>query len=186
MQIGFYFDQTRCTGCSSCRVACKDWNDIPEGTENWMKVSCKEEGTCPDVQVSYMANTCWHCIDPVCMPVCPSGAIRKRPEDGIVIVDADACIGKSQCGAKCLKACPYNAPQFGAGDNAKMGKCNFCLDRFEQGKVPDCVEACPTRALDAGKLDELEKKYGTAKQAQGFKYSHRTKPAVVLKGKKAL
>ena len=38
MQIGFYFDQTRCTGCSACRVACKDWNDMPAGPENWMRV----------------------------------------------------------------------------------------------------------------------------------------------------
>lgn len=183
MQIGFYFDQTRCTGCNSCRVACKDWNDIPAGPENWMQVGYMEQGICPDVQVSYMVNTCWHCIDPVCMPVCPADAIYKRTEDGIVLVNTNECIGKADCGSKCLKACPYSAPQFGKEDNAKMGKCNFCIDRVEQGKVPDCVEACPTRALDAGSLEELESKYGMSRTALGFKYSKRTKPSVVLKGK---
>jgi hypothetical protein len=49
MQVGFYFDQTRCTGCSACRVACKDWNDIPAGPENWMNVHYSEKGKCPDM-----------------------------------------------------------------------------------------------------------------------------------------
>ncbi|MDX2511660.1 MAG: 4Fe-4S dicluster domain-containing protein [Desulfobacterales bacterium] len=183
-QIGFYFDQTRCIGCNSCRVACKDWNDVPAGPECWMQVHHMEKGKCPDVSVSYMVHACWHCIDPVCVTVCPASAITKRESDGIVVVDSDACVGNVECDAKCLKACPYNAPQFGPEEGAKMRKCNFCLDRFEQGKLPDCIEACPTRALDAGELKDLEKKYGTLKEAQGFKYSKRTKPALVLKGKK--
>ncbi|MFX1457608.1 MAG: 4Fe-4S dicluster domain-containing protein, partial [Promethearchaeota archaeon] len=37
-QMGFYFDQTRCTGCFTCSVACKDWNDIKAGPENWMRI----------------------------------------------------------------------------------------------------------------------------------------------------
>jgi anaerobic dimethyl sulfoxide reductase subunit B (iron-sulfur subunit) len=64
-----------------------------------------------------------------------------------------------------------------------MRKCNFCLDRHLEGRLPDCVEACPVRALDAGSLEELEKKYGSNKEAIDFKYSTRTKPAVVLKTK---
>ena len=61
-----------------------------------------------------------------------------------------------------------------------MGKCHFCVDRWEAGKVPDCVEACPVHALDAGSLDELEKKYGKIRDVDGFKYSTRPKPAVVF------
>ena len=64
-----------------------------------------------------------------------------------------------------------------------MRKCNFCVDRWEAGKVPDCVEACPVRALDAGLLEELEQKYGDIREAEGFKYSKRTQPAVVFKPK---
>ena len=64
-----------------------------------------------------------------------------------------------------------------------MRKCNFCLGRHLDGKLPDCIEACPVRALDAGPLAELEEKYGTNKEAVDFKYSKRTKPAVVLKSK---
>jgi anaerobic dimethyl sulfoxide reductase subunit B (iron-sulfur subunit) len=66
-----------------------------------------------------------------------------------------------------------------------MRKCNYCLDRHLEGKLPDCIEACPVRALDAGPLEELEKRYGTNIEAEGFKYSKRTRPAVVIKPKRA-
>jgi anaerobic dimethyl sulfoxide reductase subunit B (iron-sulfur subunit) len=112
------------------------------------------------------------------------GAITKRQEDGIVVVHSDACLGNEACDEKCLKACPYGAPQFGPDKGSKMGKCNFCLDRWIRGKLPNCVEACPVRALDAGPLDELERRYGTEREAEGFRYSRRTKPAVVIKPKK--
>jgi anaerobic dimethyl sulfoxide reductase subunit B (iron-sulfur subunit) len=113
MQVGFYFDQTRCTGCSACRVACKDWNDIPAGPENWMRVLYTEKGKFPKPFVSYMIAPCWHCVEPVCAAACPVDAITKREEDGIVLVDSDACLGSEECDVKCLKACPYDAPQFG-------------------------------------------------------------------------
>jgi anaerobic dimethyl sulfoxide reductase subunit B (iron-sulfur subunit) len=184
MQMGFYFDQTRCTGCSACRVACKDWHDIPAGPENWMRILYREKGKFPNVFVAYMIAPCWHCLEPVCIPACPAGAIVKREADGIVIVDSEACLGKDECGGKCLRACPYGAPQFGPETGAKMRKCNYCLDRHNQGKMPNCIEACPTRALDAGPLRELEKRYGTGKEAEGFNYPLTTKPAVVIKPKR--
>ena len=113
MQIGFYFDQTRCTGCSACRVACKDWNDIPAGPENWMRVLYTEKGKFPKPFVSYMIAPCWHCAEPVCAAACPVDAIEKREADGIVLVDSQICVGNEECDEKCLKACPYDAPQFG-------------------------------------------------------------------------
>ncbi len=183
MQVGFYFNQTRCTGCGACQVACKDWNDLPAGPEKWISVLYTERGTFPDVFVSYLIAPCWHCEDPVCIPACPVNAISKRGEDGIVIVDSDACIGNEKCDVKCLKACPYDAPQFGQAPGAKMRKCNFCIDRWENGNLPVCVEACPTRAMDAGPLEELKARYGDVKDAEAFTYSNRVKPSVVFKKK---
>jgi anaerobic dimethyl sulfoxide reductase subunit B (iron-sulfur subunit) len=183
MQIGFFFDQTRCTGCSACRVACKDWHDISAGPENWMRILYMEKGKFPDVFVSYRVAPCWHCLDPVCIPACPVDAITKRKDDGIVLVESETCLGNMECDEKCHKACPYDAPQFGPEKGAKMRKCNFCMDRFIQGKLPTCIEACPVRALDAGLLVDLEKKYGGIKAVEGFKYAERIKPAVVFKPK---
>jgi anaerobic dimethyl sulfoxide reductase subunit B (iron-sulfur subunit) len=130
-----------------------------------------------------MIAPCWHCAEPLCAAACPVDAIAKRAEDGIVLVDSEVCLGNAECNLKCLKACPYDAPQIGPENNAKMHKCNFCLDRHLVGKLPDCIEACPVRALDAGPLAELEKKYGSNKEAVDFKYSQRAKPAVVIKAK---
>lgn len=183
MQVGFYFDQTRCMGCFACAVACKDWHDIPAGSEKWMRIKYHETGKFPDVFVSYLINPCYHCEDPVCIPVCPVGAITKRKEDGIVIVDSEKCIGNEECDSKCLKACPYDSPQFGSQKGAKMRKCNYCIDRFSEGKLPTCIEACRTHALDAGSLDDLKKKYGTIQETDNFVYSTRTKPAIVFKPK---
>jgi anaerobic dimethyl sulfoxide reductase subunit B (iron-sulfur subunit) len=116
------------------------------------------------------------------MAACPAGAITKRKEDGIVIVDQAKCLGKDQCDL-CLQACPYGAPQFGAEPNAKMQMCNFCLDRLKEGKKPICVAGCPMRALDAGPIDELRAQYGDKTEAVAFTYSPDLKPSVVFKPK---
>lgn len=118
MQLGFFFDQTRCTGCYTCQVACKDWHDIPAGPASWMKVTHVEEGKFPHLFAAYLVNPCYHCADPPCIPVCPAEAISKREEDGVVIVDREKCKEAARCGiiknmasqlekeAPCKIACP--------------------------------------------------------------------------------
>ena len=61
-------------------------------------------------------------IEPACVAACPANAIAKCLEDGIVTVGCEACLGQD-ARVGCLDACPYDAPQFGAEGNAKMGKC---------------------------------------------------------------
>jgi anaerobic dimethyl sulfoxide reductase subunit B (iron-sulfur subunit) len=182
MQLGFYFDQTRCIGCFTCCIACKDWHDIPAGPAHWLRVTEIEEGKFPAVFVAYLSTPCYHCEDPACMESCPVDAINKRIEDGIVVVDREVCLGESDCGA-CKDACPYSAPQFGAEDNGKMQKCDFCLERWQEGRKPVCIEACPMRALDAGPREELKGRYGQTKAAAGFVYTDEVKPSVVFKDK---
>jgi anaerobic dimethyl sulfoxide reductase subunit B (iron-sulfur subunit) len=174
-QYGFYFNQTRCIGCFTCSVACKDWHDIPAGPVNWRRVDLLERGTFPDLFVIYTSIACNHCAEPPCVKVCPEKAITKRESDGIVVVDQEKCLGNKECNIRCLNACPWKAPQFGPEDNAKMQKCDLCLDRLEQGKAPICVEACPMYALDAGPIEELQKKYGDIRDGEKFK------PSLLLK-----
>jgi len=183
-QMGFYFDQTRCTGCYTCLVACKDWYDIDPKEVNYMRVSSVERGQFPDLFVAYLASPCWHCTEAPCIKACPSGAIYKREKDGVVMVDRDLCLGKEACPEKCKKACPWDAPQFGPRVDAKMEKCQLCYDRLEEGKKPICVEACPLFALDAGPLEELRRKYGDVQKAEGFKSMKRFQPSVIFKPKK--
>ena len=150
MQYGFYFDAGRCIGCNSCVVACKDWNDTSPGGEIfWRRVTTVETGECPNVRLSNQSRSCMHCGKPACEAVCPSGAITKRLDKGIVLVDSEKCIGCRSCS----KACPFGVPQYGA--DGKMQKCNLCLDKVKQGKVPACAAACTGEALFAGVLQEL-------------------------------
>ena len=183
MQMGFYLDQTRCTGCYTCVVACKDWHDIPAGPASWMRVTTIERGRYPNPFLAYLPSLCYHCAEPSCIQACPVNAISKREEDGIVVVDREACLGKDNCDL-CLEACPYNAPQFGAEENAKMQKCDLCIERWAEGKKPICVDACPMRALDSGPMEELRAMYGDIKEADGFVYSEDLAPSVIFKPKK--
>lgn len=148
MPLIFHFDPARCSGCYTCVVACKDWHDIPPGPVFWRRLIIKEEGVYPELRVSFLAIACEHCAAPACLAACPAGAIAKQP-NGIVSVNRELCLGKDECGA-CLLACPFDAPQFGAETNARMQKCDLCAERWQAGRKPVCVEACPMRALDAG------------------------------------
>ena len=185
MQMGFYFDQTRCTGCFACIVACKDWNDIDAGPASWRKVKTIEKGEYPDLFVAFLSTACYHCAEPACVSACPVSAISKRELDGVVIVDRQACLGKGNCDM-CLQACPYDAPQFGAEEDAKIQKCHFCLDRLAENKKPACVDACPMQALDAGPMEELKAKYGDIRDAEGFVYSEKLMPSIAFKPKKEM
>ncbi len=98
MQLGFHFDQNRCTGCFACAIACKDWHDVPAGPARWMRLLYQEEGRFPDLFVSHMATPCYHCAEPVCAFVCPNEAVSKRDEDGIVVIDRDKCREEKTCG----------------------------------------------------------------------------------------
>lgn len=97
-QIGFFFDQTRCTGCHTCSVSCKDWHDVPAGPARLMRILKTEEGRFPDLFVSYTIAPCYHCADPVCLAICPNDAISKREKDGIVVVEREKCRGQQPCG----------------------------------------------------------------------------------------
>lgn len=180
-QMGIYFDQTRCTGCYACVIACKDHYDTPAGTGGRMRVTCIERGKFPDLFAAYLAFACGHCENPPCIQSCPESAIYKRGLDGMVIVDSDKCAGRDACPEKCLKACPWDAPGFGPEPEAKMYKCDLCAERLDQGKRPVCEEACPMFALEIAPLKELRQKYGDFPEAEGFKYLKRSGPAVVFK-----
>ncbi len=64
MNRGFYFDQSRCTGCFTCVIACKDWHEYEMGAEPeaWIIVSSVEQGKYPDISVTHLARQCYHCV----------------------------------------------------------------------------------------------------------------------------
>lgn len=147
-QYGFLVEPENCVACKACEIACKKRNKLGKGTR-FRTVTSLEKGVFPDVTVANSSLSCMHCGKPLCAAVCPVGAIQKRAEDGIVVVDEARCIG---CHA-CLSGCPFGVPQYRA--NGTMVKCDLCLDRKELGLEPACARTCFYHALHAGSLSEL-------------------------------
>ena len=177
-QYGFFIDQSRCIGCNSCVIACKQWQDIPPGPIKWMRVYQWETGLFPDTRLHILPIMCFHCENAVCVKACPNGAIYKEEKYGAVLMDSQKCRGAR----KCWQACPYGTPQYeGDGIDKKMSKCNMCIDRLNQGLKPICVMSCSMRALEFGVLDELIKKYGNLKRLEEMPKETITRPAVVFK-----
>ena len=88
----------------------------------------------------FLPRICEHCLNPSCMAACPSGAIYKRAEDGIVLVDQDKCRGWRQC----ITGCPYKKMYFNHR-SGKAEKCHFCYPRIEVGLPTVCSETCVGR-----------------------------------------
>lgn len=162
-QYAFHFDGTRCTGCKTCVFACKDKYDLEIGTayrrvyEYTGGETKSDENGCFTTScfTYYVSLSCNHCDDPACANVCPTGAMHKDAETGLVTVDSGKCIG---CGY-CHMACPYNAPQVDRQKGYSV-KCDGCADYIAQGEKPACVMACPARALDMGPVEDMIKHGG--------------------------
>lgn len=164
MQLGFVHNNIECIGCRACEIACKDKNGLDAGPR-FRRVAYVEGGTFPDVFAYKVNMSCNHCAEPACLPTCPTGAIYKRKNDGIVDIDSTLCIGCRRCEA----ACPYGAPQFIPDQNI-VSKCNMCVDEIDAGRKPYCVMACMMRVLDIGDIDKLrEGTLQTTAYAEGAK-----------------
>jgi phenylacetyl-CoA:acceptor oxidoreductase subunit 1 len=181
MRWGMVIDLRRCVGCQTCTIACKQEHALPAGVE-WRFVADCEIGTYPDVRRIFLPMQCMHCADPPCVPVCPTGASRRRA-DGIVWVAYETCVG---CGY-CAVACPYHArhlihradgyfaeptpPERLLAQPDRQGvmtKCTFCKDRVDEGlarglrpgidpeATPMCAVACIAGAILFGDLDDPE------------------------------
>ena len=88
----------------------------------------------------HLPRICEHCLNPACVSACPSGAMYKREEDGIVLVDQDRCRGWRMC----VSACPYKKVYLNH-HTGKAEKCTFCFPRIENGQPTVCAETCVGR-----------------------------------------
>src|SRR5512138_1813591 len=111
------------------------------------------------VVFNYLPRICNHCLNPACVAACPSGAIYKRGEDGIVLVDQKRCRGWRAC----VAACPYKKV-FYNWQTGKSEKCILCFPRLETGQAPACFHSCVGRIrylgillYDADRIEEIAK-----------------------------
>ena len=179
-KLGLAIDLDTCVGCHACVISCKEWNTSNYGTplSDMDAYGANPSGTFlnrvhtyevelekDNYKVVHFPKSCLHCDEAPCVTVCPTGASYKREEDGIVLVNEDACIG---CGL-CAWACPYGAREMDANAGV-MKKCTLCVDRIynenipEDDRQPACVRACPTNARHFG--DFLDPDSDVAKLAE--------------------
>lgn len=181
-QLGFYINQSICTGCKACQIACKDKNNNKVGI-NFRRVSTFENGTAKLVNGVFVQTvenyavsiSCNHCDEPKCVKACPTGAMNKDSETGVVSVDHTVCVGCKYC----TWNCPYGAPQYN-DELGMMTKCDMCMDLQQNQEQPACVNACPMGAIEVGDIEELRKKYGSINVVEGLPNPNITKPNIVI------
>ncbi|MFD6219514.1 nitrate reductase subunit beta [Nocardia asteroides] len=114
--------------------------EIVPGDPVLAKVSEKVKLDLEQTFMFYLPRICEHCLNPACVASCPSGAMYKRSEDGIVLVDQDRCRGWRMC----VSGCPYKKVYFNH-KTGKAEKCTFCYPRVEVGLPTVCAETCVGR-----------------------------------------
>ena len=153
-------------------MACEAVNDIGPG-KKWMRVVEIWGGVYPNITRAFFTLACMHCGKATCIKACPAGAISKRDDDGIVVVDRDKCIGRDGC-RECFSVCPYGVPQFSEEGIVEM--CDFCTGIDIE---PACMAWCPTEALKVGALDDLLE-IGKGKRSK--RMGGPTEPSVIIAG----
>lgn len=124
-------------------------------------------GDFPNSYYFYLPRICNHCSNPGCLAACPRGAIFKRDQDGIVLVDHERCEGLRYC----IAGCPYKKIYFNP-KLFKSEKCIFCFPRIEKGLPPACAHQCVGRIRFVGYLDDED--------SQVYKLVHKYKVALPL------
>ena len=161
-------DITLCIGCRRCEGACNTVNDLPTPERPFTDLTVLEKqrrttsktytvvnqnpgnGSGP----LFVKNQCNHCLEPACASACFVKAFTKTKE-GAVVYDASVCVGCRYC----MVACPFEIPtyEYDSAFSPRIMKCTMCHPRVLEGKLPGCVESCPTEALVFGKRDDLLK-----------------------------
>ena len=174
--MGMLYDATLCVGCKACVSMCKEVNEMPpeidgddlawdsardlsDKTLNVIKVYTEGEGKIKDTEIngySFEKRSCMHCVDPGCVSVCPTTAMRQDKVTGIVTHHPDVCVGCRNC----MVGCPYNVPQYEYNKlYGQIRKCELCnqkgVERIDKGQMTGCAEVCPTGSTLFGPREAL-------------------------------
>jgi nitrate reductase beta subunit len=117
-----------------------NWEGVPADTRQQMDELER-------VVFNYLPRICNHCLNPACVAACPSGAIYKRAEDGVVLVNENKC----RAWRMCVAACPYKKVYYN-WSTGKSEKCILCFPRLETGQAPACAHSCVGRIRYIGVL----------------------------------
>ncbi|QGY40428.1 formate dehydrogenase [Pseudodesulfovibrio cashew] len=165
----FLVDLTRCTACRGCQVACKQWKKLPaEKTKNWGSyqnpkdlssktirlVRFSEVEVDGDLNWLFFPEQCRHCVEAPCadVPENPK-AIVHDPDTGAVVYTE---LTAKEDGEAIRMACPYDIPRVDP-ETKVVNKCDMCIDRVQAGRLPACVQACPTGTMNFGDREDMLK-----------------------------
>lgn len=134
-----------------------NWDDDLSGTPDFARNDPNLKNMTPAEQEAmfqlekmaffYLPRICNHCLNPACVAACPSGAIYKRGEDGVVLINQNVC----RAWRMCVTACPYKKT-FYNWNTGKSEKCILCYPRIEAGLAPACMHTCVGRIRYLGVL----------------------------------
>lgn len=134
-----------------------NWDDDLSGSPLYAKNDPNLKALAPEVRAQleeiegvvfqYLPRICNHCLNPACVAACPSGAIYKRAEDGVVLVNENKC----KAWRMCVAACPYKKVYYNWA-TGKSEKCILCFPRLETGQAPACAHSCVGRIRYMGVL----------------------------------
>jgi len=159
--VSILIDVSRCQGCDSCALACKEANQLPLTENPPSKLDAdtytfvdRREVTLENGESAtrYVKRGCMHCLNASCVSACPAAAMYKT-EEGPIYYRANRCLGCRYC----QMGCPFSVPQFdwNNGLSPEISKCWMCYDRLEEGEQPACVDSCPTGAIRFGHRSRL-------------------------------
>ncbi|MFC1925333.1 4Fe-4S dicluster domain-containing protein [Chloroflexota bacterium] len=153
-------------GCHQCELACLVEHSQSQNLIQALSEIPKPIGfilATPGISLnSAFPSKCRHCDPAPCMAVCPTSAISRSTDMGMVLIKGIKCIS---CGM-CAMVCPFDVITFHRSlatgkDSPVAVKCDNCIDRQKEGQVPACVETCKVGALEFGDINELVKKART-------------------------
>jgi len=161
-----FVNPERCVGCHQCEIQCL----VEHSQSKDLYEAVSEKPTphrfilaTPGLHLnSSFPSKCRHCNPAPCMSVCPTGAISRDADLDIVTIDGYKCI---TCGM-CAMVCPFDVITYYPSHKVKLDKavaikCDNCIERQRQGRIPACVEACKVGALEFGDINELARKART-------------------------
>jgi formate dehydrogenase iron-sulfur subunit len=157
-------DITRCIGCRKCEAACNQVNELPAPEKPFDDLTVLKEkrrttadaytvvNQFGDEKPFFAKKQCNHCLEPACASACFVKAFTKTPE-GAVVYNEKVCVGCRYC----MVACAFEIPAYTYNDPLapRVMKCTMCHPRVLEGKLPGCVQSCPTEALVFGKREEV-------------------------------